>query len=117
MRLDAAGAFADEAPETVLAGWREPQALMQSGIWRAPRTALIDVAVFGEAALAPARANRSGRPAPLTSGAVAVPRNHSGAVTLAELIRTARDTLAVRGPMVPQHAYPPGWSARACPIS
>ena len=108
MRLDAAGAFADEAPETVLAPWREPQALMQSGIWRAPRTALIDVAVFGEAALAPARRELSGRPAPLTSGAVAVPRNHSGAVTLAELIRTARDTLAVRGPMVPQHAYPPG---------
>jgi hypothetical protein len=37
-----------------------------------------------------------------------VPRGHSGAVTLAELIRTAQGTLAVRGPMVPHHAYPPG---------
>ncbi len=108
VRLDAAGAFADEAPATVLAPWREPQALMQSGIWRAPRTALIDVMVFGEAALAPARRDPSGRPAPLTSGPVAVPRNHSGAVTLVELTRTAHGTLAVRGSMVPQHAYPPG---------
>jgi AMP-binding enzyme len=108
LRLDAAGAFADEAPETVIAPWHEPQALMQSGVWRAPRTALVDVAVFGEAALAPARRDTSGRPAPLTSGPVAAPRHHSGAVTLAELIRTAQGTLAVRGPMVPQHAYPPG---------
>lgn len=108
IRFDAAGAFADEAPGTVIAPWHEPQALMQSGIWRAPRTALVDVAVFGEAALAPARRDPSGRPAPLTSGAVAAPRNHSDAVTLAELIRTDHGTLAVRGPMVPQHAYPPG---------
>ena len=108
MRLDAAGAFADDAPRAVIAPWREPQALMRSGIWRAPRTALIDVAVFGEAALAPARRGASGRPAPLTSGSVAAPRDHSGAATLAELIRTAHGTLAVGGPMVPHHAYPPG---------
>jgi hypothetical protein len=81
---------------------------MQSGVWRAPRTALIDVAVFGEAALAPARRDASGRPAQLTSGAISVPRNHSGAVTLGELIRTGHGTLAVRGSMVPRHAYPPG---------
>jgi hypothetical protein len=108
MRLDAAGAFAEEAPGTVIAPWHEPQALMQSGVWRAPRTALVDVAVFGEAALAPARRELSGRPAPLASGPVVAPRNHSGAVTLAELIRTPQGTLGVRGPMVPQHAYPPG---------
>ncbi|MGA3138959.1 MAG: class I adenylate-forming enzyme family protein [Xanthobacteraceae bacterium] len=108
MRLGAAGAFAAEAPRAIIAPWREPQALMQSGIWRAPRTALTDVAVFGEAALAPARRGSSGRPEPLNSGPVAAPRDHSGAVTLAELIRTAQGTLAVRGPMVPHHAYPPG---------
>jgi acyl-CoA synthetase (AMP-forming)/AMP-acid ligase II len=108
MRLDAAGAFKEEATHSVIAAWREPQALMQSALWRAPHTALIDVAVFGEAALAPARRGPSGRPAPLTSGAVAVPRGGSGAVTLAELIRTPHGTLAVRGPMVPHHAYPPG---------
>jgi acyl-CoA synthetase (AMP-forming)/AMP-acid ligase II len=108
MRLDAAGAFTQEAPRAVVAAWREPQALMQSAPWRAPRAALIDVAVFGEAALAPSRRGPSGRPAPLTSGAIAVPRDGSAAVTLAELVRTSHGTLAVRGPMVPHHAYPPG---------
>ncbi len=108
MRLDAAGAFAADAPDSVIAAWREPQALMQSALWRAPHTALIDVAVFGEAALAPSRRGASGRPAPLKSGPVAVPRDSAGAVTLAELARTSHGTLAVRGPMVPHHAYPPG---------
>jgi AMP-binding enzyme len=107
-RLDAAGAFAEKAPHAVIAAWRDPQALMQSAAWRAPHTALIDVAVFGEAALAPARRAPSGRPAPLKSGPVAAPRESSSAVTLAELIRTGDGTLAVRGPMVPHHAYPPG---------
>ena len=108
MRLDAAGAFAEEAPHSVIAAWREPQALMQSARWRAPQTALIDVAIFGEAALAPSRRGPSGRPMPLKSGPVAVPRDSSSAVTLAEFIRTSHGTLAVRGPMVPHHAYPPG---------
>jgi acyl-CoA synthetase (AMP-forming)/AMP-acid ligase II len=108
MRLDAAGAFKEEATHCVIAAWREPQALMQSARWRAPHIALIDVAVFGEAALAPARRGPSGRPAPLSSGAVAVPRDSSNAVTLAELIRTPHGTLAVRGSMVPHHPYPPG---------
>jgi hypothetical protein len=116
MRLEAAGVFAAEAPRVVIAPWREPQALMQSGIWRAPHTALIDVAVFGEAALAAARRGASGRPAPLTSGPIAAPRDHSGAVTLAELIRTAHGTLAVRGPMVPHHAYPPGVERSGLPF-
>jgi acyl-CoA synthetase (AMP-forming)/AMP-acid ligase II len=108
MRLDAAGAFKEEATHAVIAAWREPQALMQSALWRAPHTALVDVAVFGEAALAPAQRGPSGRPAPLTSGAVGVPRDSSRAVTLAELVRTGHGTLAVRGPMVPHHPYPPG---------
>jgi acyl-CoA synthetase (AMP-forming)/AMP-acid ligase II len=108
MRLDAAGAFAKEAPRSVIAAWREPQALMQSALWRAPQTGLIDAAAFGEAALTPSRRGASGRPAPLKSGRVAAPRESSSAVTLAELIRTGHGTLAVRGPMVPHHAYPPG---------
>jgi hypothetical protein len=116
MRLEAAGVFAAEAPRVVIAPWREPQALMQSGIWRAPHTALIDIAVFGEAALAAARRGASGRPAPLSSGPIAAPRDHSGAVTLAELIRTAHGTLAVRGPMVPHHAYPPGVERSGLPF-
>jgi acyl-CoA synthetase (AMP-forming)/AMP-acid ligase II len=108
MRLAAAGAFKEEATHSVIAAWREPQALMQSAPWRAPHIALIDVAVFGEAALAPARRSPSGQPAALSSGPVIVPRDSSNAVTLAELIRTPHGTLAVRGPMVPHHPYPPG---------
>ena len=35
-------------------------------------------------------------------------RDGAGSVAVAELMRTDAGTLAVRGPMVPHHSFPPG---------
>ena len=43
------------------------------------------------------------------------PRGSANAVPIAEIARTAAGTLALRGPMVPRHAFPPGaerWARR-----
>ena len=72
-----------------------------------PDIALVDVAIFGEAALAPARRG-GGKPKPMPAGSVTVPREATGGIVVAELTRTEAGTLALRGPMVPQHSFPPG---------
>ena len=36
------------------------------------------------------------------------PRGSANAVPVAEIARTAAGTLALRGPMVPRHPFPPG---------
>ena len=118
MRLDAAGAFADEAPGTVMRR-AMGRAAGPDAEWNLARPAYcIDrrsgIRRSGASAGAPRIFRAAGASGFRRGGRAA---HDSGAVTLAELIRTVRDTLAVRGPMVPHHAYRPGWSARACPIS
>ena len=49
-----------------------------------------------------------GRAAPIPFGPVMAPRGSSGAVVVAELAGTPASTVALRGPMVPRHAFPPG---------
>src|SRR5674476_758426 len=50
------------------------------------------------------------RPAPSTATvrAPAAPHGAAGARTVAVTTRTGAGTLALRGPMVPAHAFPPG---------
>ena len=45
-------------PASIIAAWRAPERLATSPAWRVSGVALIDVAIFGEAALAPARRRR-----------------------------------------------------------
>jgi hypothetical protein len=47
-------------------------------------------------------------PPPIPLGRVANPRGAAGAVKAAETLRTKAATLALRGPMVPTQAFPPG---------
>jgi hypothetical protein len=108
LRLSEAGAFAKVGDGTVVATWRLPERLATSPAWREKDTELVDVQIFGEAGLVAARRGTSGRPAPIPFGAVSVPRGSSGAVVVAELLRTPANTVALRGPMVPRHAFPPG---------
>ena len=79
-----------------------------SPTWRATRTALIDVAVFGEAGLLAGRRGADGRPVPIQFGPVVAPRGSPGGIVLAELLPTAAGTVSFRGPMAPQHTFPPG---------
>jgi hypothetical protein len=107
-RLAETGLFAHEGPTTILAAWHAPERLAASADWTERDATLVDVPIFGEAGLVAARRSAGGRPATLPLGSVRAPRDGDGAVTVAELIATAADTLALRGPMVPRHPFPPG---------
>ena len=77
----------------------------QRGMARS-RTVLVDVPIFGEAGFAPARRGAGGRPSPfppVRSWRRAAARTGSSSPKLA---RTEAGTLALRGPMVPHHAFP-----------
>jgi len=107
-RLAEAGLLNHPELKSVLALWRMPERLMASPTWKHPRARLIDLMAFGEIALLGSRRDVVGRPDPLPAGEVMVPRGAANAVLLAEVARTQAGTLALRGPMVPKRAFPPG---------
>ncbi len=102
------GALAGDSPACVIAAWRSPEHLAASPVWREPGTVLIDVPIFGEAALVASRRGAGGTPSTVRLGPIIAPRDGTGGVTVAELVRTDAGTLAVRGPMVPHHSFPSG---------
>jgi hypothetical protein len=106
--LGDAGLLAHPEIETVLAVWRAPERLMASPRWRSGCAGLVDVSTFGEVGLCCMRRGADGNPASLPAGALQSPRGAANAVTVLELVRTEAGTLAVRGPMVPLHPFPPG---------
>ncbi|HTV34785.1 MAG TPA: class I adenylate-forming enzyme family protein [Xanthobacteraceae bacterium] len=108
IRLAESGLFARERGGTVVATWRAPERLATSPVWRERDTGLVDVSIFGEAGLIAARRGAGGRSAPIPFGPVVAPRGSSGAVIVAELVRTQASTVALRGPMVPRYSFPPG---------
>jgi hypothetical protein len=92
----------------VLALWRAPERLARAVAWRAPDIGLIDVQAFGEIGLIAAHRGTSGRPAVNAFGSIAAPRGAKSSVVVAEARPTANGTIALRGPMVPRAAFPPG---------
>jgi AMP-binding enzyme len=107
-RLAATGLFAREGPTTILAPWYAPDQLAESTDWREPDTNLVDVALFGEAGLIAARRGADGRPAPIPLGPILAPHDSQNGMPIVELSATTTGTLALRGPMVPRHVFPPG---------
>ena len=101
-------AFGGEEPLCVVAAWRAPERLAASPAWRAAPAALVDVPIFGEAAVIPARRGPSGRPSPLPLGPMVAPRGSAGGVVLAEIFQTEVATVALRGAIVPRRPFPPG---------
>ena len=106
--LAEAGALAGDDTACVIAAWRSPERLAKSPVWREPKAALVDVTIFGEAALVASRRGLDGAPSALRLGPVLAQRDGGRGVAVAELMRTDAGTLAVRGPMVPHHSFPPG---------
>ncbi len=106
-RLAETGLFTHEGPTTVIAAWHAPERLGGSPEWPERDATLVDAAIFGEAGLIAARRGAGGRPEPLPLGAVLAPREGDNAVSIAELAATETGTVALRGPMVPRHAFPP----------
>jgi len=106
--LEASGLFAEARPASIIAAWRAPERLATSPTWHASGVTLIDVALFGEAALVPVRRRADGRPSPMPLGPLLVPWGATDGTAVAEVSRTQAGTIAVRGPMVPRQAFPPG---------
>lgn len=93
--------------KNIFALWRAPERLASCASWRG-EPALVDIASFGEVGLLALRRGADGMPSPVPRGGVAAPHGAAGALTVAETKRTGAGTLALRGPMVPAHAFPPG---------
>jgi hypothetical protein len=111
LRLADSSAFTRDGLATIIAAWQSPERLATSPGWRQRHIALVDVAIFGESGLIAARRNAQnagGRATPTPLGPLVAPRQESGGVLVAELVATPAGTLAMRGPMVPRHAFPPG---------
>jgi hypothetical protein len=93
--------------KTIWAVWRSPERLAQGAVWPLPDIALLDVPVFGETALFAVRRNPDGKPARLPIGAVIAPRGDPSAIQVAEIRRSESGSVALGGPMVPRHPFPP----------
>jgi hypothetical protein len=92
----------------VIGVWRTPERLVRAQPWPGPKARMIDVQVFGETGLVAAGRGTDGAPAAIPFGVVLAPRDPKGAVVAAEIAPTPLRTVAMRGPMVPRAAFPPG---------
>ncbi|MDQ2082711.1 class I adenylate-forming enzyme family protein [Xanthobacteraceae bacterium Astr-EGSB] len=94
--------------KSVIAAWRAPERLAGSPLWTDRSVGLVDIQTFGEIGLIAARRSENGKPAAISMGPVSAPRGAPGAFLVLELARTGYGSLAMRGPMVPRFAFPPG---------
>jgi hypothetical protein len=107
-RLLEGGLLSNPELLNVLAVWRSPERFETGNQWRHPLIELTDIVAFGEVGIIPLRRDVGGLPASLPDGDVTAPRGAAGASRVCETSRSDAGTLALRGPMVPQHAFPPG---------
>jgi hypothetical protein len=99
---------ADNGLKSLIGVWRAPERLARAPAWRDTRVRMADVQVFGETGLIAACRGPSGKPAVIPFGLVFAPRAPKGTVVVADVAATPAGTVALRGPMVPRVAYPPG---------
>ena len=93
---------------SVIAAWRSPELFAASPVWRTSNSEIVDVSIFGEIAIVPARRGPDGNPSSIASGRLTVPLDQPDGLAVGELTRAEAGTLAIRGSMVPNHAFPPG---------
>jgi hypothetical protein len=84
--------------------------------WSDAETRMIDVHAFGEVGLIAACRAEDGKPAVIPFGGVFAPHGPNGTLLVAEIAPTARGTVALRGPMVPRAAFPPGAERNSLPF-
>lgn len=100
---------------SVLAVWASPDRLSRSPAWRDESATMLDIQTFGETGLVAARRGLGGRPGTVPFGPIAAPRGTKGAVIVGEIRATPHGTIAMRGPMVPRSAFPPGVEQTSLP--
>jgi hypothetical protein len=99
----------------VVAVWPAPDRLARAPAWRDSTIDMVDVQAFGEVGLIAARRGAGGRAGGVSFGPVAVPRGSKGGVIVGEIRATENGTVAMRGPMVPRFAFPPGVERTSLP--
>jgi len=108
-RLTEAGLIGGRTgPRTILSVWRAPERMAGSAPWPKGDNALVDVLAFGEIGLIGLRRRADGKPVALTPGPIAAPHSQSEALVLVHVMRSQAGTIALRGAMIPHHAFPPG---------
>lgn len=107
-RIAQAGLFTHPELKTILALWRAPERLTASAAWQHAQADLVDIQAFGETALIAAQRGPAGEPAEIPLGLVTSPRRAAEPQAVLETTLTQSGTLAMRGRMVPRHAFPPG---------
>jgi AMP-binding enzyme len=105
-RTAEAGMFAGSAVRQIVALWRNPERLAACPPWQPAWPGVMDVVAFGEAGLMAGRRSADGRAAGLMPGPAR--RAADRGPLLIEATRTREGTVALRGPMVPRFAFPPG---------
>jgi len=100
---------------SIIAVWPAPERLSRAPAWREATTDMLDVQTFGEVGLVAARRGVGGRPGAVPFGPIAAPRGTKGAVLVGEIRATTNGTVAMRGPMVPRFAFPPGVERTSLP--
>lgn len=106
--LTEADLLAQAELKNLLAAWRAPERYLASPAWQHPGAKLTDVLIFGETALIASPRDAEGQPVALPAFTVTAPRGSANPVPIVEIMRTETGTLALHGPMVPRHAFPPG---------
>ncbi|MCC6779097.1 MAG: acyl--CoA ligase [Hyphomicrobiales bacterium] len=91
----------------VIGVWRAPERMVRAQAWPGIKATMVDVQVFGEIGFVAARRGEDGLPPAIPFGVVHAPRN-GGTVVAIEISATTHATVALRGPMVPRVAFPPG---------
>jgi hypothetical protein len=107
-QLADSGHLAGEGLSRVIGIWRTPEALARAVPWRGTTARMIDVQVFGETGLIAGSRGPGGEPEATPFGVVYAPRGPKGMVVAADIARTPHGTVALRSPMIPRVAFPPG---------
>lgn len=107
-RFAQAGLLDHAGLRSVVALWRMPERLTVGSPWQHPQAGLTDVLAFGEAGLIAGRRGAAGLPLEIPLGSVTAPRDAAAGEVVLETAVSETGTLALRGPMVPSHPYPPG---------
>lgn len=96
-----------ESARHILAFWRAPERMAGAALWQG-NAVVTDIACFGEAGLCAGQRLDNGRATTIPLGEIKAPREGPQPVTVLETMRTKTGTVALRGPMVPKAAFPPG---------
>ncbi len=107
-RIAEAGLLAHPRLRNVVALWRSPERLALAAPWQRPDLRLVDVQAFGETAVICGKRSASGEAADIRLGLAFASSETDEAIMVAETAVTQDGTLAIRGAMVPRHAFPPG---------